>query len=172
VKQVVLSIFIFCWVYGALGLGQPAYPDAYAEAASAFQQGKLEQAEHALRTAIAAEADRPDLLGLLAVVISVVESRTREIGIRKVFGASIPQIAFTLSKGFVKLIAIAVMIATPVTYLMFDQLLLSVYFYRSAIGLSEIATGVLVLFTLVLLIIGSQTFKVARINPVETLKCE
>lgn len=52
-----------------LALAQTASRDAYTEAISAFQQGKLEQAEHALRTAIAAEADRPDLLGLLAVVL-------------------------------------------------------------------------------------------------------
>jgi tetratricopeptide (TPR) repeat protein len=69
VKQVVLSISVFCWVSAALGLAQTASRDSYTEAISAFQQGKLEQAEQALRTAIAAEADRPDLLGLLGVVL-------------------------------------------------------------------------------------------------------
>jgi tetratricopeptide (TPR) repeat protein len=69
VKQSVLSISVFCWVCTALALAQTASRDAYTEAISAFQQGKLEQAERTLRTAIAVEADRPDLLGLLAVVL-------------------------------------------------------------------------------------------------------
>ena len=69
VKQIVLSISVFCWVSATPGLAQTESSDPYAEAASAFQHGKLEQAEHSLRIAIASEADRPDLLGLLALVL-------------------------------------------------------------------------------------------------------
>ncbi|HEY0772124.1 MAG TPA: FtsX-like permease family protein, partial [Sphingobacteriaceae bacterium] len=111
-------------------------------------------------------------LGLLAVVISSAESRIREMGIRKVFGANSFNMVSAMTAGFVKLIAIAILIATPVTYFMFDSFFLNMYFYRASIGLGEIAAGIGFLLVLVALIIGSQTFRVIRVNPVETLKYE
>jgi predicted lysophospholipase L1 biosynthesis ABC-type transport system permease subunit len=111
-------------------------------------------------------------LGLLAVVISAAETRTREMSIRKIMGASVSSLAITLSKGFFKLIVISVMIAVPFTYFLFDKLFLKIFYYRTSIGLIEIASSIILLFVLVCVIIGSQTLKVARINPVETLKTE
>lgn len=111
-------------------------------------------------------------LGLLAVVISAVESRTREMGIRKVFGATASNLAFALSSGFLKLIALAVAIATPLTWFLFDKVFLSIFYYRANIGFAEIGISIVLLFVLVIAIIGSQTVKVGRINPVETLKYE
>jgi putative ABC transport system permease protein len=111
-------------------------------------------------------------LGLLAVVISAAESRLREMGIRKIMGATAMNLAVSLSTGFFKLIGLAVLIATPVTYLLFDQLLLSIFYYRATIGVMEIGLSILFLFFLVCLIIGSQTLKVAKVNPVETLRSE
>jgi putative ABC transport system permease protein len=111
-------------------------------------------------------------LGLLAVVISAAESRTREMGIRKIMGATAGNLAASLSKGFFKLIGIAIAIAVPFTYLLFDQVFLKMHFYRTSIGFTEIAFSILFLFGLVCLIIGSQTLRVARINPVETLRSE
>ncbi len=111
-------------------------------------------------------------LGLLAVVISSAESRTREMGIRKVFGATVSNVLLEMSRGFLKLVGIAIIIATPITYFMFDQLFLKMYFYRASIGIGEISLGILFLLALVVMVIGSQTFRVAKINPVETLKYE
>jgi ABC-type antimicrobial peptide transport system permease subunit len=111
-------------------------------------------------------------LGLLAVVISAAETRIREMGIRKIMGATVLNLAMSLSKGFVKLIAIAVLISTPLTYLLFDQVFLRIHYYRANIGFTEIGLSILFLFFLVCLIIGSQTLKVARVNPVETLRSE
>jgi putative ABC transport system permease protein len=111
-------------------------------------------------------------LGLLAVVISSAESRTREMGIRKVFGASNFNMVTAMASGFVKLIAIAILIATPLTYFMFDIIFLSMYFHRATIGMAEIGLGISFLLLLVALIIGSQSFRVMQINPVETLKYE
>lgn len=68
-KSTALSICLYWCVAGIAGLAQTEFSDRYAEAASAFQQGKLDQAEQTLRSAIAGEPDRPDLLGLLALVL-------------------------------------------------------------------------------------------------------
>jgi ABC-type antimicrobial peptide transport system permease subunit len=111
-------------------------------------------------------------LGLLAVVISSAESRMREMGIRKVFGASSSNLVMVMGSGFIKLIGIAIAIATPLTYFIFDSVFLKIFFYRAEIGLFELATGIGFLLGLVAIIIGSQTFRVARVNPVETLKVD
>ncbi len=68
-KSIALAICFCCWTAGVPGLAQTEPPEAYAEAASAFQQGKLQAAEQILRAALASKPDRPDLLGLLALVL-------------------------------------------------------------------------------------------------------
>lgn len=63
-------ILLVCWLSAIpTESAQNASPDAYTDAASAFQQGKLEQAEQILRAAISGEPERPDLVGLLAIVL-------------------------------------------------------------------------------------------------------
>jgi putative ABC transport system permease protein len=111
-------------------------------------------------------------LGLLAVVISAAETRTREMGIRKVMGATAVQLAGTLSYGFLRLVAIGALLAIPFAYLMFDKVFLSMIYYRTPIEPAEILLSILLLFSLVALVIGSQTLRVARINPVDTLRAE
>jgi len=69
VKAIALTICEFWWAIGSPGRAQTGSPDAFSPAASAFQQGNLEAAEQTLRAAVASQADRPDLLGLLAVVL-------------------------------------------------------------------------------------------------------
>jgi tetratricopeptide (TPR) repeat protein len=69
VKSIALAICLYWCVAGVAGLAQTESPDAYTEAVFAFQRGKLEPAEQKLRVAIAGEPDRPDLLGLLALVL-------------------------------------------------------------------------------------------------------
>jgi tetratricopeptide (TPR) repeat protein len=69
VKSGVLIAFVWLGFFHAFGLAQTVPADAYTQAASEFQQGALAQAEHTLRAAIASEPNRPDLLGLLAVVL-------------------------------------------------------------------------------------------------------
>jgi len=111
-------------------------------------------------------------LGLLAVVISAAESRTKEMGIRKILGATVSNLAISLSQGFIKLIAIAIMIATPISYFIFEKVFLRMQHYRAPVEFTEMAMGILLLLILVAVIIGSQVAKVARINPVDTLKHE
>jgi tetratricopeptide (TPR) repeat protein len=65
----VLILCLFCGLTATLALAQIRPSDAYDVAASAFQHGQLDEAEHELRTAVAAQPNRPDLLGLLALVL-------------------------------------------------------------------------------------------------------
>lgn len=111
-------------------------------------------------------------LGLLAVLISVTESRLKELSIRKVVGASPFDLARLLLTGFVVLAAIAVAIAVPFAILLFDTVLLSMIYYHAPIEAPEIVLSVLFLLLVAALVLGSQWIKVVRLNPVDTLKTE
>jgi hypothetical protein len=111
-------------------------------------------------------------LGLLAVVISTAESRIKEMGVRKVMGATSGNLALVLSRGFVKLIIVAIMIATPLAYILFEKIFLRVQYYRASVTWIDLTLGVLILLVLLIVTIGGQALKVARVNPVDTLKCE
>jgi ABC-type antimicrobial peptide transport system permease subunit len=111
-------------------------------------------------------------LGLLAVVISTAESRIKEMGLRKVLGATSGNLALVLSRGFVKLIIIAIMIATPIAYFLFEKIFLRLQYYRASVSWIDLTLGILILLVLLVVTIGGQTLKVARVNPVDTLKCE
>lgn len=111
-------------------------------------------------------------LGLLGMAVYTTETRLKEISIRKVFGASVRQLVFGLSKGFFVLLLIAALIATPLAYLLFDQVILNNFAYRISIGPVELLSGFLLILVLGLLTIGSQTWKAARANPAENLRGE
>lgn len=111
-------------------------------------------------------------LGLLGMVVYATENRTKEIGVRKVMGASTRTIAVLLSKDYVKLMLIAAVIATPLTYLFFDLLLFGSEQYPIGIGALEIVASILIMFLLGIGTILSQTLKASRANPVDTLRYE
>lgn len=110
-------------------------------------------------------------LGLFGLAAFTTEQRTKEIGIRKVMGASIPNIIGLLSKDFVKLILIANFIAWPVAYYVMKNWLTN-FAYRIDIGIEIfILSGILAL-SIAGLTVCTQTFKAARTNPVEALQSE
>jgi putative ABC transport system permease protein len=111
-------------------------------------------------------------LGLLGMVVYSTGNRMKELGIRKVMGASSYNLAVLLSAGYMKLMLVAAVIATPVTYLLFDQFLLHMQHYRFDIGLPEILISLLIMAVLGLATILSQTISAARSNPVDTLRSE
>ncbi|HEY9049317.1 MAG TPA: FtsX-like permease family protein, partial [Ohtaekwangia sp.] len=112
-------------------------------------------------------------LGLLGMVVFTVENRIKEVGVRKVLGASTYSITLLLSKDFMKLMAIASLVAVPLTYLFFEKVYLKLQFaYYVHVGALEIVVSILLLFSLGLATILSQTWKAAKANPVETLKYE
>ena len=110
-------------------------------------------------------------LGLLGMVIFVVQTRIKEIGIRKVHGATNCDAVWVLSKGFLIMLGIAVIIATPLAKLIND-LWLREFAVRIQFGMGIMATGILIMLALGLATIFSQTIKSAHNNPVEALRYE
>ena len=110
-------------------------------------------------------------LGLLGLVIYTVETRQKEISIRKVIGASVNQLMFLLSKGFLKLLLIAGLIAMPLGYLA------SFFFLQNFANKVPFGLGTLLLCFLFLLAIGLvtillNTYKASITNPVKNLRTE
>lgn len=110
-------------------------------------------------------------LGLLGMVVYTAESKTKEVGIRKVMGASRWNLAVLLSKGFLKLMLIASLFALPIT-LALNKMLSGLSYYRVPITFVDVMLGLLAMFALGLGTMASQTWKTASINPAETLKYE
>jgi putative ABC transport system permease protein len=110
-------------------------------------------------------------LGLLGMVVYTAESKAKEVGIRKVMGASRWSIAYLLSKEFLKLMLIASLFALPITLLL-DKMLQGMEHYRVAITFLDIFTGLFAMFALGIATMASQTWRTASINPAETLKYE
>jgi putative ABC transport system permease protein len=111
-------------------------------------------------------------LGMLGMVVFTVENRVKEVGVRKVMGASSETIAYILSKDFIKLMLIASAIAIPITLLFFEKLYFRLQSYSVPIGAFEILTSLAVLFVLGLSTVFSQTLKAAGANPVDSLRHE
>ncbi|WKN43709.1 ABC transporter permease [Tunicatimonas pelagia] len=111
-------------------------------------------------------------IGLFGMVVFTTETKRKEISIRKVLGAGEGSLMYLLSKSFFNLLIISALIALPITYLFFDQVVLSNVAYHSPIGLKELLTGLVGVLTIALLMIGSQTIRAVRVNPAKTLSEE
>jgi len=110
-------------------------------------------------------------LGLLALAAFLAEQRNKEIGIRKVLGASVNSIVLLLSRDFTRLIVVAFVVAVPLAYWATQQWL-NDFAYRTSIGLSTfVLSGALVLL-IALLTVSYQSFKAALANPVDSLRNE
>lgn len=108
-------------------------------------------------------------MGLLGMAIYAVETKAKEISIRKVVGAGPRDLVRLLSKGYLVLLAIATVLALPLSYLLGSQLL-ETFAFRISLGVLVFIPGVAVLFLLGALTIGSQTIRAALKNPVEQLR--
>lgn len=110
-------------------------------------------------------------LGLFALAAFTAEQRTKEIGIRKVLGASVEQITTMLSKDFVKLVSVAIIIASPLAWWIMNKWLLD-FAYRINISVwIFIASGSLAL-AIALVSVGVQAIRAAVANPVKSLRTE
>jgi len=110
-------------------------------------------------------------MGLLGIATFTTETRLKEVSIRKVLGATEKNIILLLSRSFMVLLAVAIVIALPVSYFL-NSLWLDAIAYRIDMSFSTIALSTLIILVLGALTIGSQTMKAATLNPAETLKME
>lgn len=111
-------------------------------------------------------------LGLLGMVVFTTETRLKEIGIRKVLGAAGGNLVYLLGKNFFILLLLSASIALPITYLLFEKIILTNFAYHESIGLSELFAGFLFILLIAALIIGSQTLIAANTNPSKILRDE
>jgi putative ABC transport system permease protein len=111
-------------------------------------------------------------LGLLGMVVFTTEIRLKEISIRKVMGASEAGLLYLLGKGFIFLLLVATVISLPLVVLFFEKVVFTSTVNHAPLNLIEMLLGVLVILIIALLMIGSQTLKVAKANPAEVLKNE
>jgi putative ABC transport system permease protein len=110
-------------------------------------------------------------LGLYGLVSFMSVQRTKEIGIRKVLGASVLNIVYLFSKEFTLLIGIAFLIATPLAYYFMNSWLEN-FSYRISIGISIFLLTILASITIAWLTVGYRAIRAATANPVESLRSE
>jgi len=110
-------------------------------------------------------------LGLFGLATFSAEQRTKEIGVRKVLGASTGNVVGLLSKDFLKLVLIAVVIASPVTWLIMNKWLQD-FAYRTNISWTVFVITALLAGSIALLTISFQAIKAALANPVKSLRTE
>lgn len=110
-------------------------------------------------------------LGLFGLSAFTTQQRTKEIGIRKVLGSSLPQIFVLLSKGYMWLIVAAVVIASPIVYWVMNNWL-NGFAFKIGIELWIFAVAGLAVLLVALLTISYQVLRAAHINPVDSLRYE
>ena len=110
-------------------------------------------------------------LGLFGLSAFITEQRTKEIGIRKVLGASVSGIVGMLSKDFVKLVIVAALIAFPVAWWTMNKWLQD-FVYRINIGWWVFAAAAVIALLIAFITISSQAIKAAIANPVKSLRTE
>lgn len=110
-------------------------------------------------------------LGLFGLSAFTARQKTKEIGIRKVLGSSVNGIFLLLSKDFVKLIIIAIIIAIPLTYYGMSQWL-NGFAYRDSIAIWTFAVAGAAVILSALVTVSFQTIKAAKVNPIDSLRYE
>ena len=111
-------------------------------------------------------------LGLYGLVKLNVAGRSREFSIRKVLGAGIGNISYSVTRQYLILLCLALMVGIPVSYFFIRMVLDFAYTYHVAMSYSGVVVAAGILILIVLLTISTQIRKVIRANPVEGLKTE
>lgn len=110
-------------------------------------------------------------LGLYGLVSFMASQKTKEVGIRKVLGASTQSIVFLFSKGFIALILIAFLIAAPIGYYLMHEWL-SGFYYHIKISWIVFAASILLSIIVAGITVGYKAIKAALANPVKSLRTE
>lgn len=135
------------------------------------QQYKAEQKQGQVLLTFTILAILISCLGLFGLAAYAAEVRTKEIGVRKVLGASVASIALLLSKDFVKLVLIAIVIASPLAWYAMNQWLQS-FAYKIDIEWWVFAGSGTLAIGIALLTVSFQSVKAALMNPVKSLRTE
>jgi predicted permease len=150
----------------------PAYPFNYSFVDEEFSKKFVnEQLISRITNIFAGLAIFICCIGLAGLASFTIEKRTREIGIRKVLGATIQQLLALISKEFLKLVAIAFVIATPVAWWLMHNWLQN-YDFRVQISWWLFCSVGLLVLLLALAVVSANTMKAALRNPVRTLRTE
>jgi len=110
-------------------------------------------------------------LGLLGMATYTAETRRKEIGVRKVLGSGVPRVIFLLSKGYMLLLAISIVISVPIACIV-NKMWLEFFASRVSITPGLILGNIAVLGLISLSIVFSQAWKVSTANPVDSLRSE
>lgn len=150
----------------------PSYPYNYSFADEDYaSKFKLEMLIGKLAGLFAGLTIFISCLGLFGLAAYVAEQRTKEIGIRKVLGASVQQVWLLLSKDFIVLVLISCLIAAPVSFYFLKNWLMN-YDYRISIGAGVFIGGGLLALLITIITISFQAIKAALANPVKSLRTE
>jgi len=159
-------------IEGVMRKDNPAYPFEYRFVDDQFNaMFQSEALISKLSRVFATLAIIISCLGLFGLAAYTAERRTKEIGIRKVLGASVSGIVSLLSVDFLKLIVISALVSFPAAWWMMNQWLLN-YEYRITIGPGVFILAGLLAVAIALLTISFQSMKAALRNPVKSLRTE
>ena len=148
------------------------YPFAFTFLDESYDQlYRAEQRQGQIFTLFASIAIFIACLGLFGLVTFVAEQRIKEIGVRKILGASVLQLVHLLTKDFAILVAIALVIASPIAYYMMQQWL-SDFAYRVPLQPGVFAVAGLIALLIALLTVSWQSTRAALANPVDALRSE
>ncbi|MEM8600159.1 MAG: ABC transporter permease [Bacteroidota bacterium] len=111
-------------------------------------------------------------VGLFAMVSLTITRRTKEMGVRKVLGATVSQISVLLNREFVFLLLIATAFATAACIFVLPLLLGSIWTYHAGLSFGPFLAGTALLFTIAALTVARQIWRVATVNPTEVLRYE
>ncbi|MGD8536115.1 MAG: ABC transporter permease [Candidatus Aminicenantes bacterium] len=111
------------------------------------------------------------ILGLFGLASLLFEQKRKEIGIRKVLGASVPGVVFLLSRKFLKIILIANLIAVPAAYFA-ARMFLNLFVLRTKLDAGGIVATVTFTFVVAVITISYQVIKTALANPVDSIRYE
>jgi putative ABC transport system permease protein len=150
----------------------PGFPFSFNFLDEAYQkQYETETRVSVLANYFSALAIIISCLGLFGLVAFTAQKRRKEIGIRKVVGASVNSITMMLTTDFLKLVVIAVLIAFPVAWYIMHQWLQG-FVYRIDIGPLVFVIAAASIIIITILTVGFQAIKAALVNPVKSLRSE
>ncbi len=112
------------------------------------------------------------VLGMLGMVVYTSETKAKEVSIRKVMGASPFKLTYLLSKDYMKIMLLSIIIGAPATVFLLNWLLPMIQYYSVSLSIWDILLSTIVLISIGVATIASQTYQAAQRNPAELLRSE